>query len=78
MAEPFELSYWPATDAPESKLSHTATTHHGFVPKISHHGGKNTVPFHYTEKGAVNYPRISRMQEDKLFYVFVNNSNNRK
>ena len=40
MAESDALSYWPVTFVPESKLSHMATTHYGFVPKLSHHGGK--------------------------------------
>ena len=40
MAESEALSYWPVTIVPESKLSHLATTHYGFVPKLSHHGGK--------------------------------------
>ena len=42
IAEVYDLSYWPVTIVPESELSHTATVHHGFVPKLSHHGGKNT------------------------------------
>jgi len=40
MAESDALSYWPVTIVPESKLSHMATAHYGFVPKLSHHGGK--------------------------------------
>ena len=39
-AERDALSYWPITIVPESKLSHMATIHYGFVPKLSHHGGK--------------------------------------
>ena len=42
MAESVAQSYWPVTIVPESKLSHMATAHYGFVPKLSHHGGKNT------------------------------------
>ena len=34
------LSYWPVTIVPKSKLLHMATAHYGFVPKLSHHGGK--------------------------------------
>ena len=34
------LSYWPVTIVPKSKLLHMATAHHGFVPKLSPHGGK--------------------------------------
>ena len=40
-AERDALSYRPVTIVPESKLSHMATNHYGFVPKLSHHGGKN-------------------------------------
>ena len=40
MAEGDALSYCPVTIVPESKLSHMATVHYGFVPKLSHHGGK--------------------------------------
>ena len=40
MAGSVALSYWPITIVPESKLSHMATVHYGFVPKLSHHGGK--------------------------------------
>ena len=40
-AERDALSYWSVTIVPESKLSHLATAHYGFVPKLSHHGGKN-------------------------------------
>ena len=40
MAESDALSYWPVTIVPESKLSHMASVHYGFVPKLSHHGGK--------------------------------------
>jgi hypothetical protein len=40
MAESVALSYCPITIVPESKLSHMATVHYGFVPKLNHHGGK--------------------------------------
>ena len=40
-AERDALSYRPVTIVPESKLSHMASVHYGFVPKLSHHGGKN-------------------------------------
>ena len=40
MAESDALSYWPITIVHESKLLHMATVHYGFVPKLSHHGGK--------------------------------------
>ena len=40
-AERDALSYWSVTIVPESKLSHMATSHYGFVPKLCHHGGKN-------------------------------------
>ena len=40
-AESDALSYWLVTIVPESKLSHMATTHYGFVPKPSRHRGKN-------------------------------------
>ena len=40
MAKVFDLTCWPVTIVPESELSHTTTVHHGFVPKLSHHGGK--------------------------------------
>lgn len=41
MAESDALSYWPVTIVPESKLSHMATAHYGFVPKLSRHEWKN-------------------------------------
>ena len=41
MAESDALSYCPVTIVLESTLSHMATDHYGFVPKLSHHGGKN-------------------------------------
>ena len=40
LAESDALSYWPVAIVPGSKLPHMATTHYGFVPKLSHHGGK--------------------------------------
>ena len=40
MAESDALSYCPVTIVPESKLSHMATAHYGFVPNPSRHGGK--------------------------------------
>ena len=40
-AESDALSYWLVTIVPESKLSHMATAHYSFVPKLSRHGGKN-------------------------------------
>ena len=40
-AERDALSYWPVTIVPESKLSHMATAHYGFVTKLSHHEWKN-------------------------------------
>ena len=57
MAESDALSYWPVTIVPESKLSHMATAHYGFVPKLSHHGGKTQKTIHsvlyvpYNENG---------------------------
>ena len=51
MAELYEPSYWSVTIVPESKLSPTATAHSGFMLKLSHHSGKNTVSLRYTEKG---------------------------
>ena len=50
MATSEALSYWSAAIVPESKLSQMATAHYGFVPKLSHHRGENTVSFHSTEK----------------------------
>ena len=41
-AERDALSYWPVTIVPESKLSHMATAHYGFVTKLSHHRGKTS------------------------------------
>ena len=41
MPEGDALSYCPVTIAPESKLSHMATDHYGFVPKLSLHEWKN-------------------------------------
>ena len=41
MAEGDALSYCPVTIVPESKLSHMATDHYGFVPKLSLHEWKN-------------------------------------
>ena len=41
-AERDALSYWPVTIVPESKLSHMATNHYGFVTKLSHHRGKTS------------------------------------
>ena len=54
MAERAAQSYCPVTIVPESMFlrpdgskppkaerSHMATTHYGFVPKHSHHGGKS-------------------------------------
>ena len=43
-AESDALSYCPVAIVPESKLSHMAPAHYGFVPKLSHHGGKNSRP----------------------------------
>ena len=40
MAELFELSYCPSSHVPENKFSHRLKEHYGFVPKLSHHGGK--------------------------------------
>ena len=40
-AERDALSYRPVTIVPESKLSHMATVHYGFVPKLSLHEWKN-------------------------------------
>lgn len=40
MAESDALSYWPVTIVPESKLSHMATAHYGFVPKLAIMMGK--------------------------------------
>ena len=40
-AERDALSYRPVTIVPESKLSHMATNHYGFVPKLSHYEWKN-------------------------------------
>ena len=50
IAEVYDLSYWPVTVVPKSELSHTTTAHHGFVPKLSHHGGKTikTMSYRYT------------------------------
>ena len=50
MAKVFDLTCWPVTIVPESELSHTTTVHHGFVPKLSHHGGKTikTMSYRYT------------------------------
>ena len=41
MAEGDALLYCPVTIVPESKLSHMATDHYGFVPKLSLHEWKN-------------------------------------
>ena len=40
-AERDALSYRPVTIVPESKLSHMASVHYGFDPKLSHHEWKN-------------------------------------
>ena len=41
MAELYELSCCPSGLASESKLSRRPKEHHGFVPNLSHHSGKN-------------------------------------
>ena len=42
MAQCDAHSYCPVTIVPESKLSHMATSHYGFVSKLSHHRGKTS------------------------------------
>ena len=71
MAESDALSYWPVTIVPESKLSHMATVHYGFVPKLSHHGGK-------TEKteqkpNLLLHSLTLYRDASAVFKVFVNN-----
>ena len=41
MAELFELSSCTSSLVPESILSHKSQAQYGFVPKLSHHSGKN-------------------------------------
>ena len=53
MAEVFDLTCCPSAFALESTLSRQAKDHHGLVPKLSLHGGKNLVSLRSTEKGAV-------------------------
>ena len=60
-AERDALSYWPVTIVPESKLSHMATTHYGFVTKLSHHRGK-------TSRFALK--KIFGLASDYGFYCF--------
>ena len=37
----FGLTCCPSAFVAESELSHNAEAHHGLVPKLGHHGGKN-------------------------------------
>ena len=50
MAEAYGPTRCPFSHAFESELSRRPKVHHGFVPKLSHHSGKNTVPLRSTEK----------------------------
>ena len=47
MAAAFGLTCCPSTLVPENKFSHNLKAHHGFIQKLSHHGGKTTA---YAEK----------------------------
>ena len=40
MAEAYGPTYCTSALVPESKLSHRSESQYGFVPKLSHHGGK--------------------------------------
>ena len=42
MTEALGLSCYTSVLVPESKLSHCSEAHHGFILKLSHHGGKNS------------------------------------
>ena len=44
MAVAFGPTSCPSGLMPESKLSHNPEAQYGFVPKHSHHGGKNIAP----------------------------------
>ena len=44
MAEAYGPTSCTSGLASESELSRWPKVHYGFVPKLSHHGGKNTVP----------------------------------
>ena len=50
MAVAFGLTSCSSVLVPKSKLLHRPETQYGFVPKHSHHGGKNTVTLRSTEK----------------------------
>ena len=42
MATAYGLSFWTSSIALESELSRNLEAQHGLVPKLSHHGGKNS------------------------------------
>ena len=42
MAEAYGLSSCPSCLVPKNKFLHRPEVQSGFVPKLSHHGGKNT------------------------------------
>ena len=44
MAEAYDLSCWPSNLAHESKLSRSLESHHGLVPRLSHHEWKKHRP----------------------------------
>ena len=48
--EAYGLTSCPSAPMSESKLSHRSEVQSGFVPKLSHPSGKNTVPLRSTEK----------------------------
>ena len=41
MTTVFDLTCCPSAFVAESILSHNVEAHHGLVPKLGHHGGKN-------------------------------------
>ena len=46
MAVAYAPTYCSSSLVPKSKLLHSLEDHYGFVPKLSHHGGKNLDCYH--------------------------------
>ena len=42
MSEAYGPTSWTSILVPENKFSHGTQVHPGLVPKLRHHGGKNT------------------------------------
>ena len=71
MATAYGLSSWTSSIALESELSRNLEAQHGLVPKLSHHGGKNSenreqsqtclsyAEVHPVFAGTANTPRVA-------------------